>query len=224
MPDLGEEPIDFLSALTEDESTAFRASGRLRRFAKGEAVFREGDDQGGVVLITSGRVKVSLTGLGGREVVLGFPAPGELIGELSAIGGRPRSATVTALDEVEVIAMRTPDFQRFVSDHPRVAALVFEQVAALLAQADRQRVDFATRDVTARIASRLIELMDKAGDSDGAGVRITLPLSQDELAAWAGASREAVARSLHLLRELGWVETRRREIRVLNADGLRGLF
>ena len=49
-------------------------------------------------------------------------------------------------------------------------------------------------------------------------------LSQDELAAWSGASREAVARSLHMLRELGWIETRRREIRVLDVDALRGLI
>jgi CRP/FNR family transcriptional regulator, cyclic AMP receptor protein len=224
MPDLDERPIEFLSALTEDELTAFRASGRPRRFGKGEVVFREGDDPGGVIAIVSGRVKVSVLGAGGREVVLGFPAAGELIGELSAIAGRPRSATITVVDDTEVIAVRTGEFQRFVAEHPRVAALVFQHVAALLAEADRQRVDFATRDVTARVSSRLIELAEQAGDPDADGVRIMLPLSQDELAAWTGSSREAVARSLHLLRELGWVETRRREIRVLNPDGLRTLI
>jgi CRP/FNR family cyclic AMP-dependent transcriptional regulator len=78
--------------------------------------------------------------------------------------------------------------------------------------------------VTARVAGRLVELAETAGDADPPGIRITLPLSQDELAAWTGSSREAVARSLHLLRELGWIETRRREIKVLNADGLRSLL
>jgi CRP/FNR family transcriptional regulator, cyclic AMP receptor protein len=218
-----DKPIDFLSALTEDELAEFRAAGRVRRFAKGEAVFREGDDPGGVVAIVSGRVKVWVTGVGGREVVLGFPAAGELIGELAAMAGRPRAATVTAMDQVELIAMRATEFQRFVAEHPRVAPLVFERVAALLADADRQLVDFATRDVTARVASCLIELAEDAGELDAGGVRITLPISQDELGAWAGASREAVARSLHLLRELGWIETRRREIRVLSVEGLRSL-
>jgi CRP-like cAMP-binding protein len=223
VPPFEEKPIDFLSALTEDELAKFRAAGRVRRFAKGEAVFREGDDPGGVVAIVSGRVKVWVTGVGGREVVLGFPAAGELIGELAAMAGRPRAATVTAMDQVELIAMRAAEFQRFVSEHPRVAPLVFERVAALLADADRQLVDFATRDVTARVASCLIELAKDAGEPDAGGVRITLPISQDELGAWAGASREAVARSLHLLRELGWIETRRREIRVLSVEGLRSL-
>jgi CRP/FNR family transcriptional regulator, cyclic AMP receptor protein len=221
MPD---RPDEFLASLTDEERSALRAAGRVRRFTKGEAIFHEGDDPGGVVAVLTGTVKVSVIGVGGREVVLRFPGPGELVGELAAIGDRPRTATVTAVDDVEAIAVRATDFRRFVLEHPRVAPLVFEHVAALLAEADRQRIDFATRDVTARIAGRLIELAETVGEPEpGAGVRITLPLSQEELAAWSGASREAVARSLHLLRELGWIETRRREIKVLNIDAMRGL-
>ena len=221
MPD---RPDDFLASLTDEERSALRAAGRVRRFSKGEAIFHEGDDPGGVVAVLTGTVKVSVIGVGGREVVLRFPGPGELVGELAAVGDRPRTATVTAVDDVEAIAVRATDFRRFVLEHPRVAPLVFEHVAALLAEADRQRIDFATRDVTARIAGRLIELAETVGEpGPGEGVRITLPLSQEELAAWSGASREAVARSLHLLRELGWIETRRREIKVLNMDAMRGL-
>lgn len=216
--------LDFLQALNDEERAAFCAAGRVRLYSRGEAVFHEGDDPGGVIAILSGRAKVSAAGVAGREVVLRFAGEGELIGELSAIAGRPRTATVTALGELEAVAMRTTEFQRFVEQHPRVAPVVFDRLALLLAEADRQLVDFATRDVTARIAGRLIELADTSGEPADGAVRITLPLSQDELGAWAGASREAVARSLHLLRELGWIETRRREIRVLNADGLRSLI
>ncbi len=219
-----EKRTEFLDALNEDERSAFNALGRVREFDRGEVIFHEGDDPGGVLAIVSGRVKVSVAGVGGREVVVRFPGAGELVGDLSAIAERPRSATVTAVDQVEAIAIRAPDFRRFLLEHPRVAPLVFEHMAELLAEADRQRVDFATRDVTARIAGRLVELAQEAGEPGPEGTRITLPISQEELAAWTGASREAVARSLHLLRELGWVETRRREITVLSVEALRGLL
>jgi CRP/FNR family cyclic AMP-dependent transcriptional regulator len=215
---------EFLDALTDDERAAFRALGRVRRFAKGEAIFHEGDDAGGVVAVVSGTVKVSLIGVGGREVVLRFSGSGELVGELAAVGDRPRTANVTAVGPVEAILVRAADFRRLALEHPRIANLVFDNVATLLAEADRQRVDFATRDVTARLAGRLVELAQTAGEADGDGIRITLSLSQDELAAWSGASREAVARSLHLLRELGWIETGRREIRVRDVEALRGLI
>jgi CRP/FNR family cyclic AMP-dependent transcriptional regulator len=223
MPDPDAKPIAFLSALSPEELATFRELGKVRSFRKGEAIFREGDDPGGVIVIVSGRAKVAIGGVGGREVVLAFPGPGELIGEPSATAGRTRTATVAAVERVEAIAMRGDQFRRFVSAHPRVASLVLEHVATLLGEADRQRIDLATRDVTARIANRLVDLANEAGEPGAGGVRITLPLSQEELAAWTGASREAVARSLHLLRELGWVETGRREIRVLNAEALRTL-
>jgi hypothetical protein len=66
----GSAMAEFLYALTHDERAAFRAVGRVRRFAKGEAIFHEGDDAGGVVAVVSGTVKVSLIGVAGRLVEL----------------------------------------------------------------------------------------------------------------------------------------------------------
>src|SRR5437016_90326 len=80
-------PVSFLPALNEDELAAFRALGRVRRFGRGEIIFREGDDPGGVAALLSGQVKVSVSGAGGREVVLRFSGPGDLLGELAAIAG-----------------------------------------------------------------------------------------------------------------------------------------
>ncbi len=213
----------FLAGLSPDELSDFRAAGRTRRFGQGEMVFREGDDAGGVMAIVSGRMKVSVAGVGGREVVLQFAGPGDLVGELSPIFRRPRSASVMAMGDVEVIAVPAEEFRRFIADHPRVAMLIFDHVASLLSVADRQRVDLATRDVTGRIAARLLELADEADVDANGPSTLSLALSQDELAAWTGASREAVAKSLHVLRELGWVETGRREITVLDRTALRSL-
>ena len=84
----------FLTELSPDELSGFRAAGRTRRFGPGEMVFREGDDAGGVMAIVSGRMKVAVAGVGGREVVLQFPGPGDLVGELSPISaGRAARAS-----------------------------------------------------------------------------------------------------------------------------------
>ena len=170
----------FLAELSPDELSGFRAAGRTRRFGQGETVFREGDDAGGVMAIVSGRMKVSVAGVGGREVVLQFPGPGDLVGELSPIFRRPRSASVVAMGDVEVIAMPAEGFRRFIADHPRVAMLIFDHVASLLSVADRQRVDLATRDVTGRVAARLLELADEADVNANGPSTLSLALSQDE--------------------------------------------
>ena len=84
-----------------------------------------------------------------------------------------------------------------------------------------QLVDYAVNDVVVRVAGRLVELCDRYGAEDGAGIDVGLAITQDELASWAGASREAVAKGMALLRTLGWVRTERRRIIVLDLPALR---
>jgi CRP-like cAMP-binding protein len=73
-----------------------------------------------------------------------------------------------------------------------------------------------SHDLTARITVRLVDLADRYGEVSGSRVRIRLPLSQEELAAWVGVSREAVSMALRALRERGWIETHRRGVTVLD--------
>ncbi len=214
----------FLASLSPQERAAFHAAGEDRYFGPGQTIFRQGDDDRGVLAIIRGRVKVSMEGAGGREVVVQFPGPGELVGELATIARAPRSATLTAVGDVEAIALHADEFRRFISAYPRVASLLFDQVAALVAVADRQRVDLATKDVIGRVAARLVELATQsAAEPHEDPVTISLALSQDELAAWTGASREAVAKALQNLRKLGLVQTGRREIIVTDLGALRNL-
>ena len=93
-----------------------------------------------------------------------------------------------------------------------------------LRDADRQQVDFAAYQTLGRVARRLVELVERFGEeSDDGSVRITLPITQEELAGWAGASREATAKALHELRDLGLIETARRDITVRDLAGLERL-
>jgi CRP-like cAMP-binding protein len=91
-----------------------------------------------------------------------------------------------------------------------------------LREADRKRAEFGASDTIGRVAARLVELAaDYGQEQPGGGVRIDLPITQEELASWVGASREGTNKALHTLRGLGWVETERRAITVTNLDALR---
>jgi len=210
----------FLGALSAPESDALEERASRRRHARGAALFREHEDSDSVVVVLAGRVKVS-TVTDGREVVLAFRGPGDLVGELSAIERRPRSATVTAVEPVEALTLAASEFRAFLHAHPRVALLLLEMLSRRLRDADRKRVEFAAHDTVGRVSARLVELAEAHGRPAGAGVEITLPLSQEELAGWTGASREAVGKALQLMRGLGWVATQRRRITVLDLEALR---
>jgi CRP/FNR family transcriptional regulator, cyclic AMP receptor protein len=210
----------FLSELEPQEREDLRKIGSLRRYRRGDVLFHQGDDAGAVVLLLEGHVKAAMMN-DGREVILAFPGPGELLGELSAVDGKPRSGTVRAVDDVEAVVIPGSAFRAFLEQRPRVALVLLRSVTARLREADRLRVDYAVNDVVVRVAGRLVELCDRYGAEDGTGIDVGLAITQDELAAWAGASREAVAKGMALLRTLGWVQTERRRIIVLDLPALR---
>jgi CRP-like cAMP-binding protein len=211
----------FWSLLNPPDQQALEQIAMRRSYPRGSIVYHGGDDAGSVFVLLDGRVKVSTTTADGREAVLGFRGPGDLLGELGAIDGRPRSASVATLEPVSALAFTRSDFRALVDSSPPVCTALLRVVVERLRHADDERADFGAHDVLGRVARRLCELADRFGEEVADGIEITLPLSQEELAGWCGASREAVSKALTTMRTLGWIETRRRAIVITDDDKLR---
>jgi CRP-like cAMP-binding protein len=211
----------FLAALDEAEAGELREHGIVRTYPRGTALFHEQQTADRVMLIQKGCVKLSALSEDGKEVVLAIRGPGDLVGELSAIDGEPRSATATALEPVDVLVVPASDFRAFLERNPRVALLLVAMLARRLRDADRKRVEFTAQDSTGRVAARVVELSERFGDEVEQGLRIDLPISQEELAGWTGCSRDSVVKALQAMRGLGWIETERRRITVLDVEALR---
>jgi CRP-like cAMP-binding protein len=199
---------------------ALRAQGAVRAYRRGEALMHAGQVPRDVFVLQAGRVKVSTSTAAGRELLLAFREPGDLVGELSALDEQPRSATVVALEPVEALVVAHAAFRAWLGTHPQAAHALLRLLAARLRDADAKRVQLAGYDSLGRVAFCLLELSGRFGSAAEEGTEILLPISQDELAGWAGSSLESVGRALATMRRLGWIETRRRRIRVLDAAAL----
>jgi CRP/FNR family transcriptional regulator, cyclic AMP receptor protein len=211
----------FLRELDSEQQKALVGRSIARSYPRGSAIWHEGQVGDRVLIVNSGCVKLSRFTEDGREVVLGIRGPGDLLGELAAIEPRPRTASALALDDVEAMVVPPRDFEAFLQDHPDVVRLVLRIVASRLADADSKRVEISAQDTLARVAARILELAQRFGEEQGETVSIELPLSQEELAAWTGCSRDSVVKALGAMRTLGWIETGRRHITVLDAKSLR---
>ncbi len=211
----------FLRQLGAADADALVARARRRKVARSGAILREGSAGDDVVLVLSGRVKLIASGAEGREVVLAIRGPGELVGEMAALGGIRRTATAIAVDDVEVGYLRSDELREFLRDHAHAGLVMMRMLIRRWAEADRDRISLATQDSVGRLAQRLLELASEHGAAIDGGVRIELSLSQDELASWTGATRETVSRALRLMRSLGWVATEHRAITILDAPALR---
>ncbi|MGW6427605.1 Crp/Fnr family transcriptional regulator [Nocardia sp. NPDC055053] len=189
-----------------------------RQWSAGSVLMREGEQSEHVVVIEAGRVKVSSAAVSGKQALLAIRGPGDLLGEFSAIDGRARSATVTALSSVTATMLSGSAFRDLLIGDGKVAFTLLRIVVNRLREADVQRLEFGAYSVTERIARLLLDYARRYGERGDDGVIITLPLSQEELAHAAGASREAVSKALKRLRQLDAVRTGRRRVELLRPD------
>lgn len=185
-----------------------RGLGSRRSLRAGSTLFMEGDGPHDVTVVEAGDIKVVTTAPNGNEVVLDVVGPGELLGELSALDGAPRSATAIALTDCQVTSIPVDRFLGYLQDNPMSMGSLLAVVVQRLRQANRRQLEVSTADALGRVCTRLDEMATRYGIDDGTGpIRIELAINQTELAQWCGLSREAVVKALRKLRQLGWVTT-----------------
>ena len=212
----------FMASLPIPDRSALLDVGHGRAWERGELLVRAGDPADSAIVLLAGQVKIHKHGADGSEVVLGLSGPGDLLGEITAIGGAVRSASATALSEVSARVVPVPDLRAYLAAHPRATLALLDLTLTRLHVADARRVEFATSESLARVASRLVELAERFGarQQDGT-VDVGLPINQEELASWSASSKESTARALRTLRDIGLIQTRRMGLVVVDLERLR---
>lgn len=214
------EPGTFLALLADGDRDALLELGWSRTFVRGERLMHQGEPGDRVLVLLDGHVKASSADSRGRELVLSFRGAGDILGELSFSRAEPRSSSVTAIEPVEARAVAASDFRRYLERTPTAALTLIDVISRRFRDANLARLQFGDLDTIGRVAARLIELCERYGDRTEAGIRIRLPVTQDDLGSWTASSRAGVAGALRTMRELGWIETERRRITVLDPAAL----
>jgi CRP-like cAMP-binding protein len=213
--------VTFWDQLDASDRDAVAAIGHRRSYELGDVLFVEGDQAHNVLVILSGRLKLTRSSIDGREVLIELRGPGELIGEMGSIDDSPRSATATATEAVEAIVVPAARFRRLLIERGSVAFGVLSMIAARVRESNERRLEAGAGASLGRLCGRLVELAEACPPGDDGAIEIASPLTQQELAEWIGVSRDAVVLAFRRLRQLGWVETGRRRIRILDIDAVR---
>lgn len=209
----------FAGLLEPQDWSALELIGRTRAFARGSALMYQGESGERVMVLLDGRVKVTRATGDGHEMLLSIGGPGEILAELPRIDGEPRLTSVIALEPAQALAIDPGGFQRYLQSSPSVMLALLEVFSHRWRDAVLKRAEFSS-DTIGRLAARLVELAERYGTKSERGIVIGLPLSQDELGSWVGASHAGLSKALQVLRELGWIETERRRIIVRDLDAL----
>jgi len=171
-------------------------------------------------VITAGEVKVCLLSPEGDEVILAMLGAGESFGEMALLDDQPRSATVETTTTTEVLVIHRTDFYRYLRQEPDVAIALLRLLAARLRDTNQMVSDSAFLDIPQRVAKKLLTLAATHGRRDAAGTAIELHITQQDLAAMVGATRESVNRALASLRDRGVLTLSRQHIIIHRAEEL----
>ena len=213
----------LLSYLAAADREQLLAGGVRRAFAADEVLIREDDPSDFLHVIVEGWVRVSTLLADGRELVYALRGPGDVLGELAALHGWERTASVRSLEPTTVVQLTAARFRSSLRARPEIAIAMIKSLAVRLREAEKARVGTVELDISHRLARHLADLMAERGRATGEGIVIATPFTQEEIANQLGASRRAVARAMAMLRARGVVSTGRRRIVVERPDVLRSL-
>jgi CRP-like cAMP-binding protein len=193
-----------------------------RSFRGGEVVFREGDDSDTCYVVRSGHARAVREHGDGRQITLATFGPGDFFGELAMFDDERRSATVEAVDALDVLGIPGVDMRALLSRHPEIAVKLVISLGRRLRAANERLARQSFQTVQSRVAAVLTQLVDQAR-SEGAGDRdVLVTATQAELAQLAGSSRESASRFLAVLERAGVITQGRGRLTVHDPAALGG--
>ena len=193
-----------------------------RSFRGQEVVFREGDDSDTCYVVRSGHARAVREHADGRQITLATFGPGDFFGELAMFDDERRSATVEAVDALDVLGIPGVDMRALLSRHPEIALKLVIALGRRLRAANERLARQSFQTVQSRVAAVLTQLVDQAR-SEGAGERdVLVTATQAELAQLAGSSRESASRFLAVLERAGVISQGRGRLTVHDPAALGG--
>jgi CRP-like cAMP-binding protein len=222
---LGEVPL--FRDLPGDDLDVMAQACRVRRFRRGEVIFHQGDPGDALHVILTGRVKISSPSETGVEAILTTLRPGEFFGALALIDGAPRSATATAVDASETLVLPRERFRQLINERPEVRDLVFAELARELRRLTNHVEELHFLDITGRLAAQLVRMAEEQergqperGEALPDEIRLEGTITQGELAAMVGSTRQSVNKLLGYFTDDGLIRQERDAIVVTDLAGL----
>jgi CRP/FNR family cyclic AMP-dependent transcriptional regulator len=178
------------------------------RYNRGEVIFREGEPAERLFLIDEGRVKLSTASPSGQELLIGVLGRGQIFGELEVIDRGARAMDARAMETSRVYALDSDMFWTVMENRPPLARRLLELMARRLRRADQTSQDLVFFDAPTRLARRLLQLAEEHGEPvgpDQEAVRISVRVTQEEMAQMIGITRESANRLIASFAGRGWI-------------------
>ena len=204
--------VPIFSELSDEDITSLARLALRKRYPKDTVVFFENEEGDFFFTITEGRIKVTILGDDGREVILSVLGPGDFFGEMALLDNEPRSATAIAVEESELLSLHRNDFQTVLNDNKSITSALIRVLSARLRRANHQISTLALLDVYGRVARVIVDMAREDGKRLRDGRIAFRRATHQEIANRIGTTRETVTRMLKDLERQGLIHVEGKEI------------
>lgn len=215
--------LPFFKHLPAEAISKINALFHDRDVSADERIYFEGDEAGHLYLVAMGKVKLVRNTASGHDVLLDILHGGDYFGSLSTFGGRVYTETAITQTDCCILQISSEDFERVLTEYPDVTRKVLEAVSKRLTESQEIVKQLSAYTVEQRIASALLRLARKLGETRGQGVLIQLPFSRQDLAAMTGSTTETVSRVMSRFAEDGLVKSGRKWVTITDTKRLEEL-
>ncbi len=219
--------VDLFSALDDHQLETIAQMIIEKSFRKSDIILMEDDESSqSLFIIAKGEVKVVLTAEDGREAILASLKEGDFFGEMSLLDGEPRSATVRAVEDSRLLAIRREDFLAAMKKQPDLALTLLGEMSRRLRKSNRQISSLALMRVYGRVAATLLQLMEERGirskTKEGKSMIVVKDRpTQQFIADMSGTTRETVSRVLNFFQKKGYIVLDGKDLLILQEDELK---
>ena len=205
--------------LEQSELDAIEKLCAFNRYSSQEQIIDRDSESRDVFFVVEGRVRVVLSSLSGREVTLDDLESGSYFGQLAALDGHPRSASVMALESTLVATMRPTHFMTMLEEHPSIAMKVMLEFTRIIRASTDRIMDLSTLGANNRVHAELLRQARVVGADENVARITPIPVHSD-IASRVSTTRETVARVLNDLARKKLVERQKNALVILDVDRL----
>ncbi len=209
----------IFSVLTPDEITLINSEKSCNSYKKGAVIFFEGNRTHSFYCVNSGIIKMFKTGAEGKEQIVNFAKPGDIIGYRSIFNHEPACTTAKAIEDVSLCEIPGDILIELVKNNGKFAIELMQLACKELGEANRYLTEIAQKTVRERLAETLIKL-NESFSTDTAGY-LKISLTREELASLVGTATESVIRLLSEFKADNLIEIAGRKIKIINEQKLR---
>jgi CRP-like cAMP-binding protein len=215
--------VPLIADLEQSVIQQFAESVEIREVRRRQVLYLPGDPGGAVFLVNGGRVKVSKVTRDGKELTLGYRAPGDIFGEACLIDGGPRQEMAEAVENVMVSEVPRERFEKIVAGNAELGLRLVKMVTLRRLELENNIEKLVFRDVNSKLAELLLKLAAEYGVDDSQGVLVALKITHQEMANLIGSTRETVSLTLAQFKRKSLITNDGRKIIVVDQEGLRAL-